>query len=185
MYLEKLEFTSDYDRMITECDTLIKTISWMSTNQIGLNCRPGVHNKWTDAAGSLQNRQTGERRANEWDFTEWNLNNDNYIRQQIEHLAELESAKLGRIRIMRLMPKTGLSIHADLEIRYHYVLYTNPKSFFCFNETVPNSNSVLPVKALCYHIPRDYHWYKVDTTKVHWVYNGGETDRVHLVVCGT
>jgi hypothetical protein len=39
------------------------------------------------------------------------------------------------------------------------------------------------VSAKCYHIPADGYFYKVDTTKDHFVYNGGWEPRIHLVIC--
>ena len=46
-----------------------------------------------------------------------------------------------------------------------------------------NNDEYLGIKANCYHLPMDGQWYKVDTTKTHWVYNGGDSPRIHLVVC--
>jgi hypothetical protein len=78
---------------------------------------------------------------------------------------------------MRLMPKTGLSVHADFECRYHYVLETNKYAYF--GEAV-NDNEL---SAKCYNIPADGSFYRVDTTKEHFVYNGGWEPRIHLVIC--
>lgn len=185
MHIKKLEFTSDYGSMLTEYNAITSKVPWLPLNQIGLTSRPGATDVWRDAGGSLYNRATGEKLGNECDFTVWNIASRNYIRQQIEALARYENTSIGRVRIMKLMPKCGLSVHKDLEIRYHYVFQTNKKSFFCYNESAIREDSDLPVTAVCYHIPQDGHWYKADTTKVHWVYNGGDTERIHLVVCGT
>jgi hypothetical protein len=75
---------------------------------------------------------------------------------------------------MRLMPKTGLSVHADSSVRYHFVLKTNPHAYIAHT---------FQAGALCFHIPADDTFYKVDTTKHHFVYNGGHEPRIHLVVC--
>ena len=76
---------------------------------------------------------------------------------------------------MLLEPKKGLSIHKDFDFRYHLVLNTNANALF--GETMQGD-----VKAVCYHIPADGHVYKVDTTREHFVYNGGWEDRIHLVI---
>ena len=78
---------------------------------------------------------------------------------------------------MRLMPKTGLTVHADFEMRYHYALVTNPNAFF------GEKGGENDVAATCYHIPADGNFYRVDTTRHHFVYNGGWEPRIHLVIC--
>jgi uncharacterized RmlC-like cupin family protein len=78
---------------------------------------------------------------------------------------------------MRLMPKTGLTVHADFETRYHYVIKTNPNAFF--GEKIEENE----VAAVCYHMPADGHFYHVDTTRPHFVYNGSFEPRIHLVIC--
>jgi hypothetical protein len=74
-----------------------------------------------------------------------------------------------------------LSVHKDKEIRYHLVLKTNNNSYICQHINA-SQNSLNPI-AVCYHIPKDGNWYKVDTKRNHWVYNGGNEERIHLVVC--
>jgi hypothetical protein len=65
------------------------------------------------------------------------------------------------------------------------VIRTNPKAYIAHNVVDNNpERSVLPTTSVCYHLPADGIWYKVDTREVHWVYNGGEEERIHLVVCG-
>jgi len=39
------------------------------------------------------------------------------------------------------------------------------------------------LSAKCYNIPADGSFYRVDTTKEHFVYNGGWEPRIHLVIC--
>ena len=46
-----------------------------------------------------------------------------------------------------------------------------------------NNTEQLSVVGECYHIPADGQWYHVNTVKTHWVYNGGSTPRIHIVVC--
>jgi hypothetical protein len=75
------------------------------------------------------------------------------------------------------MPKSGLSVHPDFEHRYHLSIVTNKYSYF--GEHVGETD----VSAKCYHIPSDGYFYKVDTTREHFVYNGGWEPRIHLVLC--
>jgi photosystem II stability/assembly factor-like uncharacterized protein len=89
-----------------------------------------------------------------------------------------QNIKLGRVRIMRLMPKRGLTVHRDTSVRYHLVLKTNIDSFFGFRDFLNKDGAV----AKCYHMPANGYFYKVDTTKFHFVYNGGKTERIHIVI---
>ena len=94
----------------------------------------------------------------------------------LNELCKLQNIKIGRARFMRLLPKTGLTVHADNSERYHLVINTNKDAFIA--QTMNNGG----IAAVCYHIPADGYFYKVDTTKRHFVYNGGQVDRIHLVV---
>lgn len=184
MFIEKLEHCSDYSRMLSEANEIINNVTWNNGNQIGLNRRVNsIEDIWKDAAGSIFDAN-GKRLKHEREFTEWNINENYYIRQQIESLLSVENIKHGRIRIMRLLPKTGLSVHSDYEHRYHYVLSTNSHSFVCQAAYDMNTNrSDIRTSSVCYHLPLSTHWYKINTKEIHWVYNGGSTERIHLVVC--
>jgi len=186
MFIKKLSIQSDLlktyiemRKIFTECG------GWGPKNQIGMKCKIDSVDKWFDSTGSLHDRKNMIRKSSETDFNVWNLDSNNYIRQQVELLESTYNFKSGRVRFMRLLPHTGLSVHQDEEVRYHLVLRTNPKSYIAHNVVDTNSErSDLSSVAVCYHIPRDSTWYKVDTREVHWVYNGGDEERIHLVVCG-
>lgn len=170
------------DLINRDCDQLIRQVGWGQQNQIGLNSRDQADNIWFDAAGSLYNRTTKEFIGREQDFC--NINPlPTYLRDQLLKLQQSVDIKFGRIRIMRLLPKTGLTVHSDSEPRYHLVLKTNQWCYFCFNESQPDQHQDQDCRAYCYHIPLDSQWYFCDTTKTHWVYNGGQTERIHIVVC--
>jgi hypothetical protein len=111
----------------------------------------------------------------ETDFTEWNSVGA-YTKSVIDELATSMGVKFGRIRYMRLLPKTGLSVHPDFEPRYHLVLKTNPYAYYL--DCTPDNE----VQAKCYHIPADGFFYKVDTLRNHSVFNGGWENRIHLVL---
>jgi hypothetical protein len=176
--------SSDVARCNEELDELLHIAPWGDKNQIGLNCRNGATNRWYDAVGGLSNANSPAYGGKETDFTIWNIDIQSYIRGQLEQLKEHLGVEFGRIRIMRLMPHHGLSIHRDHEVRYHLVLKTNNKALFGEVSQEYAGSSDVPVYGLNYHIPMDGNWYEVDTTKYHWVYNGGEQERIHLVVCG-
>lgn len=178
MFIKKLELTADLAKIEQDLDYILTLTSWGSENQIGLTHRKIVEGDiWKDCVGSLYNRETGEDIANESEFTEINPNIPNYILSKIQELAQAENFKLGRVRLMKLPSKAGLTVHADTSVRYHLVLKTNPTAYMAQAFTAGN------IGAICFHMPADGYFYKVDTTKHHFVYNGGLEPRVHLVIC--
>lgn len=187
MFLEKTNIIADHDKMIKNLNDIVGRIGWpiktdadgktLSSNQIGLTHRPGAKDQWLDNVGSLYDSVLGKFVATEADFTEINDQLGEYTKQKIQELCEKEGIRYGRIRYMRLLEKSGLTVHADAEVRYHYALDTHPNAFF--GEAVNEEG----IAAKCYHIPSDGHFYKVDTTRDHFVYNGGRQPRIHLVIC--
>jgi len=76
---------------------------------------------------------------------------------------------LGRVRIMKSMPKTCLSWHYDLEKRLHYPLKTQEGCFMVIDDEVM-------------HMPK-YQWCLTDTTTKHTAVNASKEERIHLVAC--
>jgi hypothetical protein len=186
-FIEKINFTADVNQMINDLNLFISRNPWPNTtfmynnqkyhaNQLGLTYRPNADYPLGDAGGSLYDPVTNSFTSSETDFTEW-TDVEPYTKNIIEQFSTFVDSKFGRIRYMRLMPKTGLSVHADFEMRYHYALQTN--KFAYFGEAVTDDD----LSAKCYHIPTDGSFYKVDTTREHFVYNGGWEPRIHLVIC--
>jgi hypothetical protein len=184
MSIRKLELSSSVEMFQRECDNIINSVGWGHTHQIGLKSKPNSNNPWFDSVGSLYDMNTKLLVNSELDFNVWNLDSNSYIRQEIEKLQEKEKFSAGRVRIMKLLPKAGLSVHHDNEVRYHLVLKTNNRAFFAFNNGATPKLTDYTEMGTFYHVPADSHWYWVDTRQVHWVYNGGMEDRIHIVVCG-
>lgn len=184
MFIKKLNYISDVNITLNECNMLIDAYGWGNNNQICLTHKVDSNNIWFDSSGSLYNKETKKYIGDELDYRNWNIDSNWYIHQQVKSLECKESFKHGRVRIMRLLPKTGLSVHCDREYRYHLVLKTNTESYIAVNMNNIIAQSGVTTSAICYHIPCDCHWYKIDTRKKHWVYNGGNSERIHLVVCG-
>lgn len=184
-FIQRLDYTANLDKMKEDLNNLLSVVPWpkedfnlkLPGNQLGVSYRKGAKDIILDASGSLYDKQQQKFVAKESDFTEINLDVGEYTRSIIANLAQKENTAFGRIRYMRLMPKTGLSIHADFEIRYHYVLETN--RYALFGDATPDGD----LSAKCYHMPADGHFYKVDTTREHFVFNGGWEPRIHLVIC--
>lgn len=146
------------------------------SNQIGLRHRPYAFDKWLDAVGGAKDNQEGKK---ETDFSVWNEDVPQYLVDVVESVAKENNFKIGRVRIMRLMPKTGLMMHEDFEKRVHLVITTNKG---CYISTPTTVEQGADYQIVGYHIPADEHFYKIDTTVYHFVYNSGDTERVHLVI---
>jgi len=177
MFIKQLKLSSNLSKLNDDCRLLIDTVGWGKQNQICLNTFQGANDPWFDGIGSLI--FDNKFQVMEQDFKIFNDIPD-YLKTQILQLQDSEKIRLGRIRLMKLAPKTGLSVHYDLERRYHLALETNKYSYFCFNNT--ETTNELEPQAQCFHIPSNGYWYEVNTKLVHWVYNGGKTDRIHIVI---
>jgi len=186
-FIEKLDFSADVDLMNQDLQNLLNIQDWPErtviddkiypANQLGLTYRKNAKNKWVDAGGNLYDQKLQKFISKESDFTEFNDAVGDYTKSVIKDLSSHLGITFGRIRYMRLHMKQGLTVHKDFEARYHFVLKTNPNSMF--GERVEEND----LAAKCYHLPADGHFYKVDTTRDHFVYNGGWEDRIHLVLC--
>lgn len=178
MFVTKINFLANLEQARQDLTDVLSKTEWGVENQIGLVHRPdSIFDLWKDCVGSLYNRETDEELFKETEFTELNNDVPEYTRKTLLDLADSCNFKLGRVRYMRLMPKTGLTVHEDTSERYHLVLETNPYSYIV--QVIPDSS----IAGVCYRMPSDSYFYRVDTTKPHFVYNGGTTPRIHLVIC--
>jgi hypothetical protein len=180
-FISKTNLSIDIEKVNDDLKHLLKFFHWSLPaspihNQIGIRHRANAENIWLDASGSLYNTELGRFTGQEGDFSEWNPHLPEYTRSVIEQLMLEENIKIGRARFMLAPPRQGLTVHRDFEMRYHLVLKTNPNAFF--GERVDEGE----LTAKCYHVPADGYFYKVDTTRDHFIYNGGKEDRIHLVL---
>jgi hypothetical protein len=186
MIIKQTQFSVDHSKMLDDLNhVLANHASWpeydpqnprKTINQISLRHRQNaIGDLWADGTGSLVNRETGSVLAVESDFSQWNAKLPEYTKQVLEQLMATEKVNFGRVRYMRLMPKTGLTVHTDTEQRYHLVLTTH--RFAMFGHVYEGGEELGKV----YHMPADGHFYKVDTTLGHFVYNGSMQERIHLV----
>jgi len=176
-FITKLGDSVDLNQVKLDLEHMLSLTAWEPNNQIGIRHRKNSTDQWKDCTGWIYNSIDKKVLATEKDFDQWNDQCPSYMRSMLESLADNNGIRWGRIRLMRLMPKTGLTMHRDDGYRYHLVIETNPNSIFgeCFEK--------MPFRSICYHVPADSHWYKVNTAKEHFVFNGGWTPRIHLVAC--
>ena len=94
-----------------------------------------------------------------------------YFREVYDTLREFVGQKydgaLGRVRLIKSVPRTCLSWHRDPEPRLHVPIVTNIGAKMIIEDEVK-------------HLPVGRAWY-TNTIFYHSQFNGGEEDRVHLV----
>ena len=178
MFIEKLNITADITQVLEDLKQIRKLTDWEPYNQISLVHRPDVKDpeqRWKDGTGSLFSK--GKRLAREEDFTKLNKQVPPYTRQILKNLAAHENIQIGRARFMNLGFHRGLGVHQDESVRYHLVIRTH---LFAY---IAQSKPGQVEAATCYHLPADGYFYKVDTTVPHFVFNGDQKQRIHLVIC--
>jgi hypothetical protein len=179
MFIKKIEnFIVDLDQIKKDLSNILAYTQWIPENQIGVTYRINTtEDLWKDSVGSLYDRDRKTEMVSEKEFTEINQNVPEYTRSVLDQLVEHTGCQIGRARYMLLESKKGLTVHYDTSIRYHLVIETNPYAYIA--HTVNTSS----VQAMCYHLPSDGYFYQVNTRQEHFVYNGGLSPRIHLVIC--
>jgi hypothetical protein len=110
-------------------------------------------------------------------YSFWNEKAPAYTKATVDELSDVVKLRLTRVRYLRLGPGQGLPLHADPNPRFHYPIKTSPKAFFaCVDSTETIENMQYE------HLPINKHFYKLDTTRPHFVYNAGWEPRIHLVI---
>ncbi len=133
--------------------------------QLSITSRPGAEDPLTDALGWLPED------AQEADYS---AINDEFRGGAVEQLIQKLNFQYGRIRLMRLAPKSCLSVHADSTRRYHYAILTTPD---CYLVEMHGDQGTF------HHIPADGRLYEMDARMTHTAINSGRSERIHLVIC--
>ena len=167
---------------------VVRRTGWSDNGQIALTCseeESRLHPRHQIFGDAIKpSRENGEIVRNDSDYTFFiqEFNDTLFYDIWREHCEGL-----CRMRLMRLMPKTGLSFHEDFCARFHFAITTNPAAFFLTTENddwaETQDGFTLPGVSVS-HIPADGRMYRVNTRRLHTVYNGGNTERIHLVVSG-
>ena len=150
--------------------------------------------EWADKIlGPREGRWQGtflDRKKNrivfENEFTEFNeAFKDTYFYEVWNTLNEVVDAPLGRMRLVRMLPKRCLSFHRDFEVRYHIPIVTNPRSFLLINDEPEKFPEVFDTRmptVQVVHLPANGHVYHLDTTHYHTAINAGKDPRIHLLI---
>ena len=123
-----------------------------------------------DGLGTAFDDESKKLKFREMDFVRYapDLENSELLKsiKKIEALG----LKIGRARIMLLKPRSCYSFHFDATERIHLVIKPEPRAVMLFT---PN---------IIVNIPYDQRFHLVDTTRTHTAMNGGDKERVHLVI---
>lgn len=176
-YLNKTEYQIDIHELNKDLDYILNNYA-LKYNQFGFTYRPGTKIKMLhhDSVGSL----IDDIRDDEAEL--FNKNNESdwmafipYLEGSYFHwIYRNIPIAFGRMRIMKLSPKTCLSVHTDLSDRHHIAIKTNTNAYMFFEEADETR--------FVEKIPADGFVYKTKTTVRHTVFNGSLTEsRYHLV----
>jgi len=164
----------DISKLQEALDQTLKTIPYKgnAVNCISLTRIPGDEGSdlrgiyWTRPTSSGEEEQR-ERYVDESKYTEFHPKLiDSYFYEIYKELCK--HYEIGRVRVLKLLPRSTLSWHRDPEARIHIPITTNP-------------GSILIVDNFATNLPADGSAYFMNTRKYHTAINGGEENRVHIV----
>jgi hypothetical protein len=112
----------------------------------------------------------GKTRKDGANLAQWNIWRDESLKSgwMLKFLNLISDRGVGRIRLMRLKPRTCYSLHQDLTPRIHVPIITNPECFMIINGEI---------KYLSY----GKVWW-TNTLDPHTALNTSDRDRYHLLV---
>jgi len=115
----------------------------------------------------------------EHDFRYWSKGTPEYLLACLEQMEVLlqPNYTIGRVRIMRQLPKTNLGLHVDDQnsFRWHVPIITHENAFFV------SGTAKDPLRVLT--MPEEGRLYQLNTTEFHSSINvDEERERFHLVV---
>lgn len=161
----------NFDKSLVERDTYsIISKYGLRDGQLSLTHREkdkSLTDKLYAGVGSLYDTTNKRYRSLENEFSVFNdVFKDTYLYQMYKDIGNV-----GRMRIMSMQGPKTYTVHRDFNIRYHFVVHTNPHCFFVF----PDLNQIC-------RIPNNGYVYEVDTTQYHTFVNGSRENRIHIVM---
>jgi hypothetical protein len=157
------ETTGDLDGMLETLEAVMPLFT--KHNQVSVTARCGALEPLYDAVGWIPDGVA------EADYSQITAP---FIGTAFERFLKDLPFSYGRTRLMRMRPKSCLSIHADPTRRYHMALITNPD---CYIVGVSGEDGSF------HQIPADGILYRMDAHRTHTALNSGNKDRFHLVIC--
>ena len=178
-YFKKQDLEFDIERLQNETNELLSQVDWKQWAGQGICMTqvPGDPSSVDDdkLKGLYYTKpdSTGEEvtRENSIDESKYTEFCKEYSGTYFEEIYKKLCKRwiIGRIRLLLLEPRTCLSWHRDPEPRLHMAVDTNPGAFLVIDDEQ-------------FNIPADGSVWFTDTTNYHTAYNGGEIDRIHLIM---
>lgn len=171
------KLTSDIKTVLNDED--FNHSRWAEMNQISFK-RSDIWDKkqkrpeyWFSGVGSLYDFDRKAFIAPTSSFnTRLEKLNNTYLAEvmnDVEEFARSEGKQIGRVRAMRLLPKTCYTLHVDPEeYRFHIPLLTNSHCFFVVGERMFRMEEVGSL-------------YRFRTNLIHTAVNASNHPRIHLV----
>lgn len=160
MLIYPLENINDFDVLKHEVLTLIEKVG-LNSNQIICQQLTPNSTDWTIGVGRIAELEHQDEHL-------YKFINENLKGSKLEELILKYDAF--RTRVMIMPPKQCYSVHSDPTPRIHVPIITNSQSWM-----------VWPYLKSCEQM-RCGKVYWTDTTKHHSFFNGGDTDRIHIVM---
>ncbi len=105
--------------------------------------------------------------------SEFRVINEPFAGTAVQELLEKLPFQFGRTRLIKMPPKSCLSIHWDTSIRWHYAIVTNPACYLIHMDGTTGH---------FHHVPADGYLYEMDARMTHTAINASKQWRVHLVI---
>lgn len=166
---EKFHFPKETLR--ADLEKILARVPFDDKNQINLTALNSNQQDPYLYNGSLYSHDTQSFEKKETDFSYFmDTFRDLIFFQIYQALKNSLPFELGRMRILKLAPRSCYSMHEDDGVRFHIALKTNSHAYLVFK----NSGA--------YHIPADGSVYGSNTMLEHTAMNGGLEERIHLVL---
>lgn len=180
-YFKQISYLPKYSNVYTDLDSiLIESGQNYHGNQISVTSIPGFTHNPTLGCGSLthnwDNKYTDsngkivvpdfDNPMRESDFTKiCDIFKGSVFEEMYNNVNQYWH--LGRVRIMKLKPKTCLSWHVDFNDRLHYPIKTQEGCLMVINDEVKHLS--------------EHEWWYTHTKLLHTAFNGSKEDRYHVV----
>lgn len=162
------------ENLSNDLELLLKRFPFDNSNQIMLTSDRSTNQNPYEYVGSLFCKLSNKYLRKEYEFKYFIEAFKDLIFYRIyQELSAVSPFQIGRVRLMKLNPKSCYSMHKDDGIRYHVPLKTNEQAFLLFKENG------------AFQIPADGRVYGTNTMLEHTAMNGGDEDRIHLVFSTT
>jgi len=165
-----IEYDFDVQRLRDDIE-LLRQRGYLTAHDHQI-CLTGMdaNSSWRDGVGKLLERYPQYERSMdvEVQFNTWLPEFDDlYAKEVYQQLSQ--RWRLGRMRVMEIMPKACYSWHKDVSPRLHVAI-----------DTDHTKCGLIVEDGIC-RVPADGNAYLIDTTRYHTAFNAMDRSRLHLV----